>query len=76
MPTPPNWRTSSYGHAPDTSPGEWSSLVDHLHLCQRAAGRLFTLKCGGEALRGFLTARIVTTGLALALLIGGMAWLG
>jgi len=76
MATPPNWSTSSFGHAADTSPGERSALGEHLHLCHSAAGRLFALQCGGEALHRFLAARFVTTLVILALLIGCATLLG
>ena len=76
MPTPPNWRTSSFGHTADTSPGELSALGEHLDLCHATSGRLFALQCGGEALHRFLATRLVTTLVVAALLIGGSVLLG
>lgn len=74
MPAAPNWSTSSFGHAADTSPGEWSSLGEHLALCRADSGRLFALRCGGERLHRFLATRFVTALAVVALLlIGGAA---
>lgn len=71
-----HWSTSSFGHTAHTLPTELNALGEHLHLCRRLSGRLFTLQCGGEAVHRFLAARLVTTVVVLALLIGGavLAW--
>jgi hypothetical protein len=70
------WSTSSFGHAADPLPTELDALGEHLHQCRRLSGRLFTLQCGGEAVHRFMAARLVTTVVVLALLIGGavLAW--
>lgn len=70
------WSTSSFGHAADTLPTELDALGEHLYQCHRLSGRLFTLRCSGEALHRFMAARLVTTVVVLALLIGGavLAW--
>jgi len=66
------WTTASFGtatgtgiHAPDAH-----ALREHLHLCRAPAGHLFALRCGAEALRGFLAARLITTLTAGILLVG------
>lgn len=64
------WSTASYGDAPDTSPMELSALGEHLHACSRSHGRWFALQCVAERASGFVAARIVTTLVAAALLIG------
>lgn len=76
MPAAPNWSTSSFGHAADTSPAEWSALGEHLDGCHAASGLLFALQCGGEIVHRFLATRVVTTLVFLALLVGGAALLG
>ena len=68
FPAPPSWSTSSFGHKTDTSPGELSSLGEHLNLCQGQRGRLFSLHCLAEATHGVLAARFVTTLVGIALL--------
>lgn len=71
---PSGWSTSSFGHAPDTSPQELRALGEHLHRCRGVGGRLFALRCGVESARAFLARRIVTT-LVLAALIAAAALL-
>jgi hypothetical protein len=66
----PSWSTASFSDTTDTSPIELSALGDHLDLCQGSRGRLFTLRCVGEAVHGFVAARFVTTLVVVALLIG------
>lgn len=76
--TPPQatssfWRTSSFGHHADTQPPELTMLSQHLSLCRHANGMLFAMKCHGEALRQFMSARLVTTLIVGLILIGGTA---
>lgn len=66
------WSTSSFGHAAVASPAELSELGAHLRTCSGASGHLFALQCGGEAVHGFLAARIVTTLVAAAVVIGAV----
>jgi len=68
--TGPCWSTASFGDSADTKPMELSALGEHLHLCRSLSGRLFVLRCGAEAVQGFVAARFVTTVVVLALLIG------
>jgi hypothetical protein len=72
-PPAPGWITSSFGHTADTSPAELSQLGAHLRSCHGTSGRLFALKCGGEAVHRFLAARIVTTLVVAIVLIGAAA---
>jgi hypothetical protein len=67
----PCWSTSSFGAAPDPSPTELSSLGEHLDVCRRLRGRLFALKCNAQALHGFVAVRVVTTLVAVGLLLTG-----
>jgi hypothetical protein len=66
------WRTSSLGHAAIASTAELSELGAHLRRCSCASGHLFALRCGGEALHGFLAARVVTTLVISAVVIGAV----
>ncbi len=49
---------------------ELSALGEHLGHCKGAQGRWFTLHCVAETLNGFLSARLVTTLVTAAVLIG------
>jgi len=64
------WSTASFGDAADTSPLELSALGEHLDLCKVSQGRLFGLHCAAEWMNGFVAARLVTTLVVVALLIG------
>lgn len=66
----PSWSTASFGDTVDTSPMELSALGEHLDSCQGSRGRLFAWHCVAETMRGFVAARLVTTLMAVALLIG------
>ena len=75
--TLPAWSTASDGEDAHTRPAELQALGDHLGDCRAASGRLFALQCGGEAMHGFLAARLMTTLLAAALIgLAFIAWLG
>lgn len=64
------WSTSAFGDRADTSPAELDALGDHLHLCQAERGAWFSLRCQADQMHGFLAARLVSSLLALALLMG------
>ena len=66
----PFWSTASFGDTADTSPMELSALGEHLDLCKESHGRWFALQCAAERVNGFLAARVVTTLVVAALLIG------
>jgi hypothetical protein len=72
-PASSGWSTSSVGHAAIASPAELSELGAHLRICSCASGYLFALKCGGEAVHGFLAGRIVTTLVVASGVIGAVA---
>ena len=74
--TSPSWSTASFGDSAETSPMELSALGEHLNSCRGAHGRLFALQCAAQTMHGFVAARLVTTLLLLALLIGlvSMVW--
>lgn len=64
------WATASVADAPDTTPGELSALGAHVDRCNGSRSRLFGLQCAGDALRGFIAPRFVTTAVILAVVIG------
>jgi hypothetical protein len=66
----PFWSTASFGETADTSPMELSALGEHLDLCKESHGRWFALQCAAESVNGFLAARVVTTLVVAAFLIG------
>lgn len=68
--TLPRWSTSSFGDAAAPSAHDTSSLGEHLTLCHGLRGRLFGLRCGAEAVHGFVAARFVTTTVVVAVLVG------
>jgi hypothetical protein len=68
-----DWRTTSFGDSVRTSPRDLADLVDHLSLCQTLRGRWFGLRCGAEAMSGFVVARFVTT-LVLLAWLAGLGW--
>lgn len=63
------WSTSSLGGAADTSPAELSTLTTQLHDCRASRGRLFALGCAIDTLARFMSARVVTTVVLVALLL-------
>lgn len=70
------WSTTSFGDSVHTSAPELQALSEHLSLCGALRGRWFSLRCGAEAMNGFVAARFVTTLVLLALMLGAswMAW--
>jgi hypothetical protein len=73
----PTWHTAADGDAATTRPAELTALGEHLGDCRARSGRLFRLHCGSEQLGGFVAAHLMTTLLALSLLlIAGIAWIG
>ncbi len=71
---PPTWDTASLGRPASASALEHSALSAHLGDCGACRGRLHTLQAGAVGLRQLLAARVVTTALVLALLLGA-SWL-
>ncbi len=57
----PTWSTASFGAPADTTPGELSTLGEHLKLCRGNSGRSFALLCGADKVHGFVASRMVTT---------------
>ena len=49
---------------------ELSALGEHLNHCRGAHRRLFAMRCVAESVNGFISARIVTSMVVLAVLIG------
>lgn len=70
----PTWDTASLGRPASASALEHSALSAHLSDCGARRGRLHALQSGAVGLRQVLAARVVTTVLVLALLLGA-SWL-
>lgn len=70
----PPWLTASFGETTHTTPMELHALGEHLSVCRRHSGRWFTVKCGAEAVNGFVSAHLVTTLAGVSLLLG-LTWL-
>jgi hypothetical protein len=47
-----------------------SELGEHLDHCKQAGGRFFTFRCGAEAIRSFVSCRLVTCAVVAFTLIG------
>lgn len=60
----------------EDSPASAAALGAHLGLCRALRGRLFSLRCGADALVGFVSRRSVTSALLLAALAAllNQAW--
>jgi hypothetical protein len=70
----PRWLTAAFDRTPQTTPMELRALGEHLRVCRHHRGRWFQLRCGAEAINGFMATRCVTT-LAAAALLGTLVWL-
>jgi len=70
----PCWYTASSGGDTNITPHELSSLQHHLNGCLATRGRWFHVWRRAESLLGFVAARLITTALALALVLA-LAWL-
>jgi hypothetical protein len=69
------WSTAAAGRAGRSPVAELEGLGDHLALCRALNGRWFALQCGGEVVRTFLAAHLVTTLLIGLLLAAGIGLL-
>jgi hypothetical protein len=65
----PRWSTAAFGASVQTSATELFALGRHRDLCDGAKGRLFGLRCAADATAGFVSARLVTTLTAVAVVI-------
>jgi hypothetical protein len=63
------WTTTAMSGATDTSPMELTALGDHLDLCRAGHGRLFAMRCAAESVSGFVSARFVSSLVAVVFLI-------
>ncbi len=64
-----SWSTTAMSGATDTSPMELTALGDHLDLCRETHVRLFAMRCAAESVSGFVSARFVTSLVAVVFLI-------
>ncbi|MEO8060718.1 MAG: hypothetical protein ABI671_20600 [Burkholderiales bacterium] len=56
----PQWKTSSFGGAADTTPAELSALRTHMDRCGQSRGRLFGLLRAADGLDGLVGRHPVT----------------
>ncbi len=73
-PSQPSWDTASLGRPASASALNHNALSAHLSDCGARRGRLHDLQSGAVGLRQLLAARVVTTVLVLAVLLGA-SWL-
>ena len=66
----PVWATSALDGDVDPSPMDVSALGAHVDRCNGLRGPWFGLQCAADTLSGFLAPRIVTTLVAVAIVIG------
>jgi hypothetical protein len=66
----PFWATSAIEGDADTSPMDLSALGAHVDRCNGLRGPMFGLQCAADSLSGFLASRIVTTLVAIAIVLG------
>ena len=66
----PFWATSAIDGDADTSPMDLSALGAHVDRCNGLRGPMFGLRCAADTLSGFIAPRIVTTLVAIAIVIG------
>lgn len=70
----PNWDTASQNTLASASALKRGTLSEHLNDCSARRSRLNDLQAGADSLRLALTARVVTTILLVALVLGA-SWL-
>jgi len=67
----PVWATSAIdAEEADASQTDLSALGAHVDRCNGLRGPMFGLRCAADTLSGFLAPRIVTTLVAIAIIIG------
>ena len=66
----PVWATSAIDGEVETLPTDLSALGAHVDRCNGLRGPMFGLQCAADTLSGFLAPRIVTTLVAIAIVIG------
>lgn len=65
-----SWSTASFGGPAEISSPDLSALGEHLGLCKSPHGHLFALHCAAQSMRGFMASRLVTTMVAMSLVVG------
>lgn len=64
------FRTASLDQCPDTSPGELDALGAHAETCRGSRGFWWKASCVAESVARFMAPRLVTTGVAIAIILG------
>jgi hypothetical protein len=49
---------------------ELAELREHFHHCKQSGGRFFVVRCAAEALKSFMSTRLITCAVVLGVLIG------
>lgn len=62
------WSTACGSEPPDTTPMELAALGQHVQHCRGQGERLTRLHCAAQSLHRFVSARLISTACALALL--------
>jgi hypothetical protein len=62
-----HWSTASFGNSVEPLPVELESLQAHILLCKQPQNFAFVVQQSGKVLSSFLTARVVTTLVAVLL---------
>lgn len=70
----PCWYTASMGGDTGVTPGELTSLRDHLSGCLATRGRLFHLQRHTDAVLGFMAGRLITSVVVVGL-VAALVWL-
>ena len=68
------WSTAALGGSDAVPAPDMDALGEHLQRCRGGAGLGTALRCGAEAMHGFIVARLFTSVLVLSALLG-IAWL-
>lgn len=72
--TGPCWYTASSGGDTEVTPGEVTSLRNHLSGCLSHRGRWFHWRRRTDVLLAFVASRLITTALAMGL-VAAVVWL-
>ncbi len=64
------WATSAVSGAAETLPSDLDALGSHAQDCRGGSGPMFEARCVAESMVGLIAPRIVTTAIAVVLVLG------
>lgn len=64
------WATAAVSGAAETLPSDLDALGSHAQDCRGGSGPLFEARCVAESMVGLIAPRIVTTAIAVVLVLG------